>query len=120
MRIVFDVDGTICEIKKPNQSYADVLPLTGAVETIRALHAAGHYIIIHSARNMGTCESNMGRVMKNVGLITLEWLQKHGIEYDEIYFGKPNGHVYVDDRALRYSGWEGITVDTLEKAAGAR
>ncbi len=42
MKIVIDLDGTICEIKKPDQSYADVLPLPGAVEKIRELRAAGH------------------------------------------------------------------------------
>lgn len=120
MRIVIDLDGTICEIKKPDQSYAELRPLPGAVERIRELRAIGHYIIIQSARNMATCESNLGKVMKNVGLITLEWLQKHAIEYDEIYFGKPNGHVYIDDRALRYETWDEITLDALEKAAGER
>ena len=85
MRIVIDLDGTICEIKKPNQNYADLLPLPGAAQKIHELRATGHYIIIHTARNMATCESNLGKLMKNVGLITLEWLQKHAIEYDEIY-----------------------------------
>jgi capsule biosynthesis phosphatase len=120
MRIVIDLDGTICEIKKPEQSYADLRPEPGAVEKIRELHAAGHYIIIQSARNMATCESNLGKVIKNIGLITLEWLQKHQIEYDEIYFGKPNAHVYIDDRALRFETWDGITIDSLQKAAGER
>lgn len=120
MRIVIDLDGTICEIKKPGQSYMDVEPLPGAAEQIRLLRSQGHYIIIQSARNMATCESNLGKVMKNVGLITLEWLEKHGVEYDEIYFGKPNGHVYIDDRALRFESWGGITLEALEKAAGER
>ena len=26
MRIVFDLDGVICELKKPSESYADVIP----------------------------------------------------------------------------------------------
>ncbi|MGC1375509.1 MAG: hypothetical protein WA821_04765 [Anaerolineales bacterium] len=120
MRIVIDLDGTICPIKQPDQNYEDLLPLPGAVSKIRELRAAGHYVIIQSARNMATCESNLGKVMKNVGLLTFEWLRTHGIEYDEIYFGKPNGHVYIDDRALRYETWDRITPDALEKAAGER
>jgi len=120
MRIVIDLDGTICEIKRPDQSYEDVAILPGAAETISALRAQGHYIIIQSARNMAACESNLGKVMKNVGLVTLEWLQKHGVEYDEIYFGKPNAHVYIDDRALRFSAWGNIDVDTLQTMAGER
>ena len=26
MRIVFDLDGVICELKKPSESYSDVIP----------------------------------------------------------------------------------------------
>lgn len=120
MKIVIDLDGTICELKKAGQSYADLEPLPGAVERIRELRAAGHYIIIQSARNMATCESNLGKVIKNVGLITLEWLKKHEVEYDEMYFGKPNGNVYIDDRALRFATWHEINEQTLTKAAGER
>jgi len=120
MRIVIDLDGTICAIKKPDQSYADLLPLPGAAQKIHGLRKAGHYIIIQSARNMATCESNLGKVMKNVGLITLEWLQKYTVEYDEIYFGKPNGHIYIDDRALRFFDWEQLTEESLNEIARER
>ena len=120
MRIAIDLDGTICPIKRPDQSYADLEPLPGAVERIRELRAAGHYIIIVTARNMQTCQSNLGKVMKNVGKLTLEWLYKHGVEYDEIYFGKPNAEVYIDDRAIRFSSWVEITDDLLEQEARAR
>ena len=120
MRIVIDLDGTICELKRPGESYADVKPLPGAIEKVRELRAAGHYVIIQTARNMATCESNVGRVMKNVGKITLDWLAQHDIEYDEIYFGKPNAHVYLDDRALRFTSWAEITLDHLAEEARER
>ena len=120
MRIVIDLDGTICEIKKPGQSYMDVAPLPGATERIRLLRSQGHYVIIQSARNMATCESNLGKVMKNVGLITLEWLQKHEIEYDEIYFGKPNAEIYIDDRGLSFESWSLVTEQFLMDLAKPR
>ena len=120
MRIVIDLDGTICEIKKAGQSYTELLPLPGAVERIHALKATNHYVIISTARNMQTCESNLGKVMKNVGRITLEWLERYGIEYDEIYFGKPNAEVYIDDRAIVFEDWNGITDALLEERAKSR
>ncbi|MDL1894824.1 capsular biosynthesis protein [Anaerolineae bacterium CFX7] len=120
MRIAIDLDGTICPIKEPNQSYSDLEPLPGAAERIHELRAAGHYIIILTARNMATCQSNLGRVMKNVGKLTLDWLEQYGIEYDEIYFGKPNAEVYIDDRALRFSDWAEITMELLQREARAR
>lgn len=117
MRIVIDLDGTICPIKKANETY-DTLPvMPGAQERLRELKSNGHYIIIQTARNMATQESNLGRVMKNVGKITLDWLERNDIEYDEIYFGKPNGHIYIDDRALRFAGWDHATQKLIEDLA---
>jgi hypothetical protein len=55
MRIVIDLDGTICPIKQPHESYADLAPQAGAADRIRSPRAAGHYVIIQSARNMATC-----------------------------------------------------------------
>lgn len=120
MRIAIDLDGTICPIKQPHESYADVKPFAGAVDRIRELRSAGHYVIILTARNMATCESNLGKVMKNVGKITLDWLERYGVEYDEIYFGKPNAHVYIDDRALRFLDWSSMTEEALNNEARPR
>jgi capsule biosynthesis phosphatase len=120
VKIVIDLDGTICPIKEPHQTYAEVEPMPGAQERIRQLRAAGHYVIIQTARNMATRGSNVGAVMKHVGKITLDWLERHGIEYDEIYFGKPNADVYIDDRALRFSSWDRVDDDALTRAAKPR
>ena len=117
MRIVIDLDGTICDIKQPGQTYADVKIKPGAAQQIKKLRAEGHYIIIQTARNMATCESNLGKVLKNIGKVTLEWLETHGVEYDEIYFGKPNAQLYIDDRALRFEGWDQISMPMLEQLA---
>lgn len=120
MRIVIDLDGTICPIKKDGESYADLTPFEGASEKIKSLRKSGHYIIIQTARNMATCDSNMGKVLKNVGKITLDWLEKHDIEYDEIFFGKPNAQIYIDDRALRFQNWDTIAEDQLKLMAKAK
>ncbi len=115
MRIVIDLDGTICPIRQEGEFYADLLPHEGAVEKLKELKKNGHHIIIQTARNMATCNSNVGKVMKNIGLITLDWLQRHDIQYDEIFFGKPNADLYIDDRALRYSDWHSISENTLQQ-----
>lgn len=117
MRIVIDLDGTICPIRRSDQRYEELQPLPGALEKMRELKASGHYIIIQTARNMATQQSNIGKVMKNIGKVTLDWLEKHGIPYDEIYFGKPNAEVYIDDRSLRFENWEAITETRLNEIA---
>ena len=111
MKISIDLDGVICELKKPGQEYADLLPVKGAPERLRSLKDAGHYIIINTARHMKTCESNLGKVNARISLITLTWLEKYDIQFDEIYFGKPHADVYIDDNAFRFSKWEEIDAD---------
>jgi capsule biosynthesis phosphatase len=120
MRIAVDLDGTICPTKRSHESYADLKPLPGARKRLHELRASGHYVIILTARNMATCESNLGKVMKNIGKITLDWLERYRIEYDEIYFGKPNAEVYIDDRAIRFDGWAGITDELIGSQARGR
>ncbi|MGN6371279.1 MAG: capsular biosynthesis protein [Phycisphaerae bacterium] len=111
MRIAIDIDGTICELKKSGQSYSDVAPLPGAAEKIQGLKAAGHYIILLTARHMKTCEGNVGLVVARQGPTLFAWLEKHGIPYDEIWFGKPHADVYIDDNGLRFTSWESIAGD---------
>src|ERR1043165_8231428 len=110
-RICIDLDGVICTLKKPDETYADVKPMPGAVEKLKELKASGHYIIIQTARHMKTCQGNVGQVVKRVGEITLKWLSDNNIVYDEIYFGKPWANPYIDDNALRFKNWEEIAGD---------
>jgi capsule biosynthesis phosphatase len=115
MRIVFDLDGVICGLRKEDQSYADVQVLPGAAKSLHNLRVHGHIIIIYTARNMATHKGNVGKAMKDIGLLTLEWLDKNQIEYDEIYFGKPSGDVYIDDCAFRFRNWEQIDASFIEE-----
>lgn len=108
MRICFDLDGVICELRQPDQSYADVKPIPGAADAIRELREAGHYIIIHTARHMKTCNGNVAMVLARQGAVTLQWLADNGIEYDEMLFGKPWADLYIDDNAHRFEGWEAL------------
>ena len=118
LRICIDLDGTICEIRKDSQTYEDVKVKAGAKERIHALREDGHTIIIYTARNMGSTGHNVGKAMKNVGRITFEWLEKNGIEFDEIFFGKPNADITIDDRAIRFrDNWADITEELIQKEA---
>jgi capsule biosynthesis phosphatase len=111
MRICIDLDGVICRLRRPGEQYADLQPVPGAVEKLRELRAAGHYIIVCTARHMKTCGGNVGQVIARQGRVTLEWLARHGVEYDEIHFGKPHADVYIDDNAMRFENWAGIDGD---------
>lgn len=115
MRILIDLDGTICQLKKAGQDYGEVLPVPGAVEKIKLLKEQGHSIIIYTARHMKTCAGDVGQVIAKIGKKTLDWLDRNGVVYDEIYFGKPYADVYIDDLALPFSSWESITPEELAR-----
>jgi len=110
-KICIDLDGVICKLKQEGEQYADLLPVEGAPESLKALKENGHYIIINTARHMKTCQGNLGMVQAKISLTTLEWLKKYEIPYDEIYFGKPHADIYIDDNAYRFTSWELIEKD---------
>lgn len=114
MRLIIDLDGTICEIKQEGQDYSEVLPKPGAVETIKKLKEKGYVIIIYTARHMRTCNGDVKLAKKKIGKITMKWLDEHGILYDEIIFGKPYGDIYIDDLGYRFVSWENINRHLLE------
>ena len=106
MRICIDLDGVICQIKnKPENDYSTLQPVVGAAQKVQALKNAGHYIIIYTARRMKTHKGNLGKVVSEIGYLTIDWLNRHQIPYDEIYFGKPWADIYIDDNAMRFTNW---------------
>jgi capsule biosynthesis phosphatase len=112
-----DVDGTLCEVKGQGDDYATVRPLPHAAERIHALRAAGHYVILATARHMQTCGSNVGMVVARQGQTLIAWLNRHSIEYDELWFGKPHADLYVDDKAIPFFGnWHQLTQDQLQQS----
>lgn len=112
MRICIDFDGVICQLKESDSDSYDILrPMPGAVEKLTQLKNAGHYLIIYTARRMKTHQGNLGAVMADIGRLTIEWLDRYHIPYDEIYFGKPWADIYIDDNAYRFHSWEEIKDD---------
>ena len=111
MRICIDLDGVICNLRKENESYEDLLPVEGAIDKLLSLKASGHYIIIHTARRMKTHNANVAKVIADIGKVTLDWLAKYNIIYDEILFGKPWADIYIDDNAFRFDNWDEISSD---------
>jgi hypothetical protein len=54
-------------------------------QVVRELHAAGHHIIIHTARRMRTHGGNVPAVVADVGHVTIESLRKFNIPYHEVH-----------------------------------
>lgn len=115
---VFDIDGTICPIKKKDEDYMDLVPYENVVEKLRYYHDNGATITLFTSRNMNSYNGNIGIINKNTARVLLEWLDKWDIPYDEIIYGKPwPGHkgFYVDDRTIRPDEFLKYDVDELDK-----
>lgn len=97
LRICFDLDN--CLVKTEN-NYMTTIPIQENINYCNFLKSLGHTIIIHTARRMKTHNGNQGKLLKEIGMLTLQQLEDYNINYDEIYFGKPYAHYYIDDLAI--------------------
>jgi len=105
--IVFDLDGVICRevpeykeakiveqvsliiLKKYYQEkYKSAVPIKTTISLMKGLKKRGHSIIIYTSR------------WKEDRPLTLYWLKKHEVPFDELVMGKPWGHYYIDDRSI--------------------
>lgn len=115
---VFDIDGTLCPIKKREEKYEDLVPYQNMVDRLRYYKENGAKIILFTSRNMNSYNGNLGLINKNTAKILSDWLDKWNIPYDEILYGKPwPGHkgFYVDDRTVRPDEFLNHTVEELDE-----
>ena len=103
LHLSFDLDGTICHIKKAKESYTDLMPINGMKNLINSLKKEGHTIVIHTARGMKSHNGNLKEIKKHVLPTIVNWLKKHKISYDEIVIGKPNSDCFIDDKAIKFT-----------------
>jgi capsule biosynthesis phosphatase len=116
--IVMDIDNTLCEVRKENQHYIDVEPKNDMINKLRDYKENGMYVILYTSRQMKTYKGNVGKINANTAKVLFQWLEKHDVPYDEIYFGKPwsgrNGF-YVDDRAIRPREFLELSLDEIHE-----
>ena len=99
-RICFDLDNTLVTCPTIDKDYSTVKPILKNIEYLRFLKKANHTIIIYTARRMKTHNGNLGKIIQDIGKITLDTLEKFNIPYDELVFGKPYADFYIDDLAI--------------------
>lgn len=121
---VFDIDGTLCPVKKRNENYEDLVPYPDMVKKIRYYKEKGARIILYTSRNMNTYNGNIGLINKYTATLLLAWLARWEIPYDEIVYGKVwPGHkgFYIDDRTVRPDEFLKYSPEELEQlCAGSR
>ena len=69
LRIIFDIDGTICPIKDKNEKYEDIVPDAEMVAKMREYKDAGATIVLNTSRNMRTYQGQIGLINANTAKI---------------------------------------------------
>lgn len=102
--IVMDFDNTITK-EDSTVPYESKTPNLPVIEKIREYKELGFEIIIHTARRMRTHQNDEAKVLADIGVKSIQWLQEHNVPFDGIKFGKPYGEngFYVDDKTIRPS-----------------
>ncbi len=95
---VFDIDGTICNTVDGN--YVDATPIMHRIEKINELYDTGNIIIFHTARGMGSSKNNVEAAKRMWRDLTLKQLSQWNIRFHDLFFGKPSGDIYIDDKGL--------------------
>ncbi|ASZ53385.1 HAD-IIIC family phosphatase [Vibrio parahaemolyticus] len=113
-KIIVDLDGTITTAN--TSDYRNVKPNLDVIEKLKQYKSNGFNIVISTARNMRTYEGNVGKINIHTLPIITEWLERHGVPYDEVLVGKPwCGHegFYIDDRAIRPSEFARLNIEEI-------
>lgn len=117
MKLIVDVDGTLTH-DAPGVDYAQKPPRLDVIEKVNALHLRGVRIALYSARNMRTHKGNLGLINKHTLPIMLEWLDRHGVRYDEIHMGKPwcgTDGFYIHSKSLRPDRFLDMSLIEIER-----
>jgi capsule biosynthesis phosphatase len=119
--LVVDIDGTLCDIKTPEQSYAELTPRADMIAKLRQYQQRGYRILLYTSRNMKTHNHNLGLINKHTAPVMLAWLAQWQIPYDEILFGKPwprSKGFYIDDRAIRPDEFLKLSEQEIQQLLG--
>ncbi len=104
----FDIDGTLCS--NTEGAYDDAEPFADRIRQVNRLHQAGHTILLYTARGSTTdidWRETTERQMKM-------W----GVDYHQLYLGKPSAHIYIDDKAFNSETWDWNAADGYSPLPG--
>lgn len=90
-RFVFDIDGVVAEFE-PELDYKAAKPNCKMIRIINQLYDMGNEIVLFTARGYVT-----GMDWSET---TKDQLDRWGVKYHQLMFGKPNADYYIDDKML--------------------
>ena len=95
--ICIDIDDTLSYTY--NRDFENSVPNQPMIDKVNVFHNAGYKVILATARGAKSCRTVEERIEK-YDAVTRQWLEKHHVLYDELWFGKPNADFYIDDKSM--------------------
>ena len=99
MIYVFDIDGTLCT--KTDGDYSKAKPIEERIDVVNKLYEDGNRIVLLTARGMGRSDNSYNYAHEAFYELTRDQLHEWGVNYHELFLGKPAGDIYVDDKGIR-------------------
>jgi hypothetical protein len=96
MNYFIDIDDTILELIVKTD-YCTAIAIPEAIAKVNSLYEEGHHIVLWTARGTVT-----GRDLSQLTKLQLE---RYGVKYHELRFGKPAYDVFIDDKAINAREW---------------
>ncbi len=98
--ICVDLDGTLCNNTYGN--YKNAKPILKSIKKINQWYEQGNYILIYTARFMGTYKGNLKKVNEVGYNFTKMQIDAWGIKYNKLLLGKPHYDLIIDDKSIDY------------------
>jgi hypothetical protein len=97
--LCFDLDNTLCNTK--GTDYNKSTPIKKNINFVNSL-VPNYTILVFTARFMGREKGNLIRAKKRGYDFTKKQLEKWGLKYNKLIFGKPSYDIFVDDKNLNF------------------
>lgn len=95
--VVCDIDGVLAD-KAHGNDYTKAAPLPNGVLHINKIKEMGFKVVLSTARGGDTYPGLQYQMWYTK---TYDWLVANGVQFDELWMGKPPGIMYIDDKAAR-------------------
>ncbi len=100
-KICFDIDGVLCN-QVEGLDYSEAKPNKEAIALVNKLYDEGHTIYLFTARFMGRNKNDWKKAYEDGYDFTKKQLEGWGVKFHDLFFGKPNLDIIIDDRAVFY------------------
>ena len=82
-----------------NCNLEDAQPIVERIAIVNRLHSKGAKIYLMTARGMLGNSNNQAQADQSMRTFTENQLKEWGVQYDQLFFGKPRAAYYIDDKA---------------------